>query len=336
MSFTSGATSPADRWADVYLAAVARAVSTCGDMLAATALVLALQQRGAGGWAVAAVLLSAAVPPAVLAPLTGRLADRVDSRLLLVGTGLAQAGICAALTFAGSTWAIVGLVAALGAGLAITQPTLAALVPAMVGRDSLPRASAIGQTATSIGWLGAPALGGLLVGEFGLRVPLLADAASYLALAVGALLLRTRRGGRGVAGPATGMPRAPEPDAGPRWSLWREPLLRPLVVVTAAVVAALTAINVADVFFVRETLHSSATVYGLLGAAWTGAMLAGGWLAALRKPRDPTLALVELGACVLVSLVVLAAAGVPSVGWLVPLWLLGGLGNGVEPVVLSV
>src|SRR5262245_49605051 len=136
MSFTSPDTAT-DRWRDVYLAAVARAVSTCGDFLAATALVLTLQQRGAGGWAVAAILLAAAVPLAVLAPLTGRLADRVDSRLLLVCTGIVQAWICLALVYASSTVAIVALVAALGTGLAITQPTLSALVPEMVGRDSV-------------------------------------------------------------------------------------------------------------------------------------------------------------------------------------------------------
>jgi MFS family permease len=355
MSFTSGATQPIDRWRDVYLAGVTRAVSTCGDFLAATALVLTLQQRGSGGWAVAAVLLAVAVPPAVLAPLTGRLADRVDSRLLLVCTGIAQAGICLALAYATSTVAIVALVAALGAGLAITQPTLLALVPAMVGRDSVPRASAIGQTATSVGMLVAPALGGLLVGEFGLRVPLLVDAASYLVLAAGALLLRTRRSGGGraatslgaasrqAAGPGASRQAAAIPGAAadpgaarPAWSLWREPLLRPLVLVTAAVAASLTAINVVDVFFVRETLHSSATVYGLLDAVWTGAMLAGGWLATLRKPGDATLALATLGVNVVISLVVLAWAGVPAVGWLVPLRVLGGVSNGVLNVTTTV
>src|SRR3954471_2604068 len=86
-----------DRWSDVYLSATARAVSNCGDLLAATALVLALQARGAGGYAVAAVLLAAAVPPVLLAPLTARLVDRVDSRRLLVSVGLGQVAVCTAL-----------------------------------------------------------------------------------------------------------------------------------------------------------------------------------------------------------------------------------------------
>src|ERR1700733_12937622 len=181
-------------WTDVYLASGARAVSSCGDFLAATALVLELQQRGAGGFAVAAVLIAAAAPPVLLVRWTGRLADRADSRLLLVATGLAQAAVCVALAFASGPAEIIALVAVLAAGLAVTQPCLSALLPSMVPADDLPKAMALSQTAGSLGMMLAPALGGLLVGRFGLRVPLLADAGSYLAIAAAGRLIRTRRG----------------------------------------------------------------------------------------------------------------------------------------------
>src|SRR5216110_692313 len=111
MSFTS-APRP-DRWTDVHLASIARAVSTCGDFLAAIALVITLQTRGAGGFAVAALLIAAAAPPTLLAPLTGRLADRVDSRRLLVATTLAETVVCVLLSFATATPVIIGLVALL-------------------------------------------------------------------------------------------------------------------------------------------------------------------------------------------------------------------------------
>ena len=178
----------------MYLASGARAVSSCGDFLAATALVLDLQQRGAGGFAVAAVLIAAAAPPVLLVRWTGRLADRADSRLLLVATGLAQAAVCVALAFASGPAEIIALVAVLAAGLAVTQPCLSALLPSMVPADGLPKAMALSQTAGSLGMMLAPALGGLLMGRFGLRVPLLADAGSYLAIAAAGRLIRTRRG----------------------------------------------------------------------------------------------------------------------------------------------
>src|SRR2546421_11596006 len=115
MSFTSAPR--ADRWTDVHLATIARAVSTCGDYLAATALVIALQGQGAGGFAVAALLIAAAAPPTLLAPLTGRLADRVDSRYLLVTVSLGQAAVCTALALVSSTAAMIALAALLGCGL---------------------------------------------------------------------------------------------------------------------------------------------------------------------------------------------------------------------------
>src|SRR5207248_2564046 len=83
-----------------------------------TALVIALQARGSGGFTVAALLVAAAAPPTLLAPLTGRLADRVDSRRLLFSVSLAQAALCTALAFVGQTALLVALVALLGCGLA--------------------------------------------------------------------------------------------------------------------------------------------------------------------------------------------------------------------------
>src|SRR5947208_1301960 len=93
MSFTSGGATPA-RWRDVYLAGGARGISFCGDLLAATALMLALQQRGAGGYAVAALLIAAMAPAVVLTPLAGRLAagaDPAQRRRVAAGPGWAHA-----------------------------------------------------------------------------------------------------------------------------------------------------------------------------------------------------------------------------------------------------
>src|SRR4051812_1904758 len=118
MSFTSAAS----RWSDVYVVAGCRGISVCGDFLAATTLALVLQRAGHGGLAVSGLLLAAAVPPALLAPLAGRVADRADSRTVLVVAGLIQAAICLALAFATQPAVIIGLVAALACGLAVTQP----------------------------------------------------------------------------------------------------------------------------------------------------------------------------------------------------------------------
>ncbi|WP_433128456.1 MFS transporter [Micromonospora sp. CA-240977] len=338
MSFASDES----RWSDVWLAATARGTTICGDFLAATALALALQGAGAGGLAVSGLLLAATVPLVVLAPLAGRLADRVDSRTLLVTIGLLQTAICALLAVVERPVLVVGLVTLLACGLAVTQPCLAALLPAMVRPADLPRASAISQTAVSLGALGGPVLAGLLVGQFGTRVPLLLDAATYLALVVAGLRLRTRRGGRGsLAAPGRTVPGGTADPAGTAvvWRLRRDPLMLLMVVSTAVVIAAIGGINVIEVFFIRETLGGSATTYGLVTAAWMAGMLPGAWLAARVANRlDDDGALVRgvlatLGVC---SLMVLLASTVPGAVLLVPLWLVGGAANGGENVFANV
>ncbi|TCB92833.1 MFS transporter [Micromonospora zingiberis] len=329
MSFTSDRS----RWSDVTLATAARGIATCGDFLAATTLTLTFQSTGAGGTAVAGVLLAASVPLVVLAPLTGRLADRVDSRKLLIAAGLAQSAVCLALAYAGHTLLVIGLMALLATGLAVTQPVLAALVPAMVRPTDLPRATALNQTAGLLGVLAGPALAGLLVGGFGTRVPLLIGAGSYLALVLAGLLIRTRRGGQRPATTATGQ----TPTAS--WRLRQDPLLVAMVATLAGVIAAVGAINVVEVFYVRETLGASATVYGLVTGAWTLGVLCGAWIFArlVRRFTDDA-ALVQCGLFLLAGccLMVLLSVTVPSALLLVPIWLLGGVFNGGDNVFNNV
>ncbi|HEV2781805.1 MAG TPA: MFS transporter [Actinophytocola sp.] len=323
MSFTSGS-----RWSDVVLASGAAAISRCGDFMAATALVIALQERGAGSAAVAAVLIAAMVPPVVLARWTGRLADRVDSRLILVTAGLVQSAVCLALAYASGTVAIVALLAVLGCGLALTQPTLAALLPAMVRAEDLPRASAIQQTANSIGLLVAPALAGVLVGQFGLRLPLLVDALTYLAIAGAGLVIRTRRGAR--TGAAEGTVPAPA------FRLRSDPLLWAMTVLIGAVIAVVAGVNVGEVFLVRGELHASATAFGLLSALWLASMMIGSWLTAGRRLSDGRLGIALLITITACCAVVAACAVVPAAGWLVPLFAIGGATNGGMSVAANV
>ena len=321
MSFASGESC----WRDVYLVAGSRAVSVCGDFLAATTLALVLQRSGHGGLAVSGLFLAASLPLALLAPITGRLADRADSRTLLVVAGLAQALACLALAFASQPVVIVALISTLSCGLAVTQPTLGALLPEMVRREDLAKAGSLSQTAGTIGALLAPALAGILVGVSGPRLPLLLDAASYLALVVAGLLVRTRRRGRTAAG---------EP-ARTGWRLRDDRTLAVMVAALAATAGGVSAINVFEVFFIRDTLGASTTVFGLVAAAWTAGMLAGAVVAGRvpqRRMTVPAVLALMAGTCV----PVLAAAAVGSAWLMVPLWVAGGLCNGAINVCIAV
>ena len=300
----------------MYLASGARAVSSCGDFLAATALVLELQQRGAGGFAVAAVLIAAAAPPVLLVRWTGRLADRADSRLLLVATGLAQAAVCVALAFVSGAAAIIALVAVLAAGLAVTQPCLSALLPSMVTADDLPRATALNQTASSLGMmLGARPGRGAHGSASG--------CGCHCWPTPGATWLSPRPALRSApdcgatrAASSQPDPRGARPRQRPpgRWNrlarrqparpgtgggVRNDPLVRMAVGLVGAVVAAASLVNVAEVFFIRGTLHSTAGVYGLMESVWISAAVAGGWWVARRRPSDGGLAVLLLGSLAL-------------------------------------
>ncbi|MFI5915473.1 MFS transporter [Dactylosporangium sp. NPDC051541] len=314
MSFTSPR--------DVYLLAGARGVSLFGDLLATTALVLALQERGAGGSAIAAVFIAAVLPEVVFVAVAARIVDRLDSRLLLTATGLVQAAACAAMAFTNGTWTLIGLVAVLGAGLAITAPTFSALLPEMAGPAALGRAMAIGHTANTLGSLAGPALAGLLVGGFGLRVPLLIDAATYLAVVAAGLLFRTHRKG------AAGTP--------PKGRLRGDRLLMTTIGLLAALVLTLNINVVVAVFYIRGPLGGSATEYGLVDAAWLAGMLAGAWLATSIRGDDARLARILAAVFTGTAIVVLSSGFVQKPWQLYFLWLLGGALNGVDNTVLGV
>ncbi len=307
-----------DAWRDVWVAACARGVSLGGDFLAATALVLALQQRGDNGFGVAALLLASTVPMVVLAPVGGRIADRFDSRRVLTLVGLAQVVCCVAMAFATHPIALIALAAALSSGLAVSQPTFSALLPAMVGRQALPKAMAIGQTANSISMIAGPALAGFLVGGFGLRLPLLLNAATYAAVVIAGLTIRTRRG-RTIH------------DDQPRvaWRMRSDPLLSRLIPAAAAVIGAISVVNVVLVFFIRDTLNASAVAYGLIDTVLTVGLVVGAWLTTRVAKTDESLARGLIVSLAGMGLVFLVASAVPTVLWLAPLYLIGGGFNGI-------
>jgi MFS family permease len=103
----------------------------------------------------------------------------------------------------------------------------------------------------------------------------------------------------------------------------------------AAVVAGVNAINVFEVFFVRDTLGASTTMFGFVAASWTVGMLIGGAVTVKvphRRITTSVLLTLMAGSC----LVVLAGAGVGAAGWLIPLWIVGGVCNGAINVCTMV
>src|SRR5437763_2694016 len=277
----AGVTMTATGVRDLYLVTSARAISTIGNEVAVIALLLRLHDAGAGGWAVAGLLIAGTLPLVVLAPVAGALADHYDSRTVLVAGGLAQAAVCTVLAFTYQPLAVLTLVALNASGSAVAGPTFTALVPALVPRDRLAMAIGLQEGAQSVAILAGPALGGLLTGlSGGATLPLLLDAATFAALAAAGGALRTRRT------PAEGANRRMFAGIA---LLATDPVVRAVTGLLTVLVLVGEGVTVAEVFLVRDTFGGSATAFGVLTTTFTAGMLAGTLPAAALKTLRQTL-----------------------------------------------
>lgn len=305
-----------------------RAVSTFGDGVALVTLTLRLQADGAHPYDVALLLAAGSLPLLLLSRPVGRLVDAHDSRRLLVAGGLAEIAATIPLIFLHAVVSIVLLAAVLGSAASLTAATWSALLPRVVGEDGLARAVSAQQSLGVLGLVGAPAAGGLLVGAFGSGVPVAVDAATFVVVTVAALLVRTRR-----------VPeRTPGDDASSVLSgfaiLRADRVLAPLLTGVAVVVLLVGMVDVVLVYLVRDTLHASGVWYGIAQASWMAGMV-GGSLVAARFGREPGQVRATLGGIGLTCAGVASFALAPAVGILVPLSVLGGVGNGVAGACLS-
>src|SRR4051794_8010075 len=293
------------RHRDLRIMLPARAISQFGDDLVLVALMLLVFVRGHGPWAVASLLLFATVPVVVLAPFAGRLVDAAPFRTLALGTAVWQAACCVGLAFADPLWAIYALVVLLQVGQVVANPTWQALVPSIAGPDELGQAMGMGQALNTIAAVGAPAAAGLLVGTVGYSAPFLIDAATFLALGIAAATIRATRG-------CADEDDVPAEPAEP-FSLWRDSLLRPLVLGVCALVLVGEVTNVVEVFLVRGTLGASTLVFGAVGAALAAGVVVGSVLAGRNVP-DATRAVRTAVAALALGLL-LAVAGVAPAIW---------------------
>jgi len=307
---------------DLAVSTAARAVSVFGDQLAVIVLVLGVHDRGGGAWGVAGVLAAGALPAVLLSVVAGALADRCDSRALLISGSLVQVMACLLLAFSSSVAVVLALVSVLGAVEAVTSATWQALVPRMVGEEHIAAALALERTATTSVSLVAPVAAGALVAAYGTRLPLVLDAATYLAVLVAAIGVRTRRHPSAAGSPT-------------RSRMWdgfvfvrSDPVVRPLLTSLVVFVLLGGAVNVVDVFLVRDTLAASDAWYGAVTAVWLTGMIAGSVLGGSMRTEAAQIR-AALGGAATVAVALGAIAAVPSVGWLVPLELVGGIGNGM-------
>lgn len=165
----------------LWLAAV---VSFAGDWFNTIASVILVNRYLDSTTAVGLLFIARALPPFLLGPIAGVIADRFDRKTVLIATDLSRALIVLGFLFVNSAeraWLIYALTIIQFVISAFFEPARAAILPSLVkGSDELLLANTLsGITWSAMLALGA-ALGGIVTGLFGVPTAIIIDAISFL------------------------------------------------------------------------------------------------------------------------------------------------------------
>ncbi len=254
------------------------------------------------------VLAAQIAPSLVFALIGGVAADRFPPQRVIVAANLLMAlgeGTFGLLVLTGRPplWAMIGLEAITGTGVAIFYPASQALLPRLVPRDLLQEASAISRLAMNTGQMSGAAVAGLLVAAAGAGWALLLCG---IGMVTTVPLLLSIQGTDRVPVPAQAQAQAQAPsmltELREGWSEFRSHTWLWVIVAQFCVVmmAWYGAFSVLGPVVAREHLGGPAA-WGAITAADAFGLIAGG-LASLRlTPRRPMLFVVLTGGAVAIS-----------------------------------
>jgi MFS family permease len=260
-----------------------QAVSQSGtwiDKVAQAWLVLALTHSA---FAVGLLAACQFVPFSVLGLMAGVVVDRLDTWRTVVITQAIRMVIAA--TLAGivlggvvQVWMVYTLAILTGIVLVLDAPSRQQLTFKMVGRDELPNAVALNSSLFNAARIVGPGIGGLLIAAFGVGAAFAINAASFVAVLAGLLLMDTSKF---VAfAPVEHLPTL-FGSLREGMSYAREsPHVRLVLTMLVAISTIAMNFNVLLPVLARHTLDAGAGVFGLIAACFGAGALVGGLLSA--------------------------------------------------------
>jgi Na+/melibiose symporter-like transporter len=313
----------------------AYSVNNLGDWIGEIALSVLVLRATDSVLAVTALWVLGRFVPGLLAPLSvAWLERRFGAARVLPGLHVLEAALFAALAAAAATAAPLPLILALALVDGIVASSARALVRTAVVAATRPHGllregNALLGVAFTTTIAAGPLLGGAVVALFGVPAALILDAASFAIAAIALLPLARRQAA------------TEEPDDAPATQrlragfahLWRHRELRVLVLADSAAGVFFAAIIPVELVFVTQTLGGSEADFGVVLAAWgLGAVLGSAAVSAFPGLGPRTLLGTGVALLIASYLGMATAAGVTAV---VAWSLLGGVGNGLEGVVLT-
>jgi len=160
------------------------AVSQIGDWFNVIVLLALVSEYTDGsGLAVSLFLLARIVPPLLITPYAGVLADKLNRKTILIVTDILRAIIVLMFllsTGAETLWLIYVLTTAQFSLTAIFEPAKSAILPNLVEHKDIITANTIGSITWSAMLAIGALLGGIVAGALGITVALIIDALTYL------------------------------------------------------------------------------------------------------------------------------------------------------------
>jgi MFS family permease len=163
---------------------IGQSVSFLGGMITTAALPYQVFHQTGSTLAVGMLGLAQLGPLLVFSIIGGALADSIDKRRLLLIVTVAALFVSLGLAANASMdkpqlWLMYVLGAATSAVVAVTYAVLRSLLPMLVDEELRPAAFALQSTYGSFGMMAGPAIGGLLIGVFGLTWAYAVDVCTY-------------------------------------------------------------------------------------------------------------------------------------------------------------
>jgi len=301
-------------------------VNELGDWMGIIALSVLVFDRTDSALATAALFLGTRFLPALFAPVLVAHAERPPPRFALPVIYCGEAAVFGALALLAGHFSLAPIIAlaAIDGALALSGRALtrAVVATALEPTGELRAGNAVLNVAFTGGAAVGPALAGLVVAGFGVQSALLLDAVSFYLVA---WILFT----------AGTMPQA-EPEEGRMRERVRagldyirgETVLARILVAQGIAFVFFAAVLPVEVVYVKESLGSNDTGYGLMLASWGVGMVLGSLIFA--RIRETSLGGQLFFSTLAIGAGYLGLAAAPTLAFACAASVVGGAGNGIQ------
>jgi DHA3 family macrolide efflux protein-like MFS transporter len=230
------------------------------------------------------VSIAQLVPYLVCGPIAGVLVDRWNKRSAMIWSDVIRSVVIGVLTLLLALhllapWMLIAGAAINSAMSSVYGPANSALIPMLVGKDSVQQANSMSQTAITVTQLVGPFVGGYLVAHVSMTSAFLLNAFTYLASVI-SLCFVTHREPERVFRPLDGKQFIVELKEGLD-VIRGMPIMRAIIPIALIANFLFAPFEIILIQYCTDVLHGGAQLFGILGSFFSLGMLFGAIAAGL-------------------------------------------------------